>query len=129
MAGGIKVSTQVLTETAGKIRTINVNMDNKLADINANNNGVWGSASLVDVNADVVKLAIVIPQAKAEKPLLAVTLMAAAFSCLFTWVPVLNTVSSGLTIVICTVAAAVLCALLFPLPDQPSQDQREEAAV
>ena len=74
-------------------------------------------------------VAIVIPQAKAEKPLLAVTLMAAAFSCLFTWVPVLNTVSSGLTIVICTVAAAVLCALLFPLPDQPSQDQREEAAV
>lgn len=74
-------------------------------------------------------VAIVIPQAKAEKPLLAVTLMAAAFSCLFTWVPGLNTVSSGLTIVICTVAAAVLCALLFPLPEEPTHDQEKEAAV
>ena len=40
------------------------------------------------------------------------------FSCLFTWLPLLKLVSSGLAIVICTVAAAALCAWLFPICDE-----------
>lgn len=54
MAGGIKVSTQVLTETAGKIRTINANMDSKLANINEKMNGLqntWQSAAADDIRA------------------------------------------------------------------------------
>ncbi len=54
MAGGIKVSTQVLTETAGKIRSINANMDNKLADINAKMNALentWQSSASSDIRA------------------------------------------------------------------------------
>ena len=34
MADEIKVSTQVLLDTAEKVRTINTTMDGKLADIN-----------------------------------------------------------------------------------------------
>jgi len=66
-------------------------------------------------------VAIVVPQARREKPLLAVTLLAAALSCLFTWVPVLRNVSSGLSIVFCTVIAAAVCAFLFPLPEEPKE--------
>jgi predicted branched-subunit amino acid permease len=63
-------------------------------------------------------IAIVVPQAKAEKPMLICLVLALVFSCLFTWLPVLKTVSSGLAIVICTVAAAALCAWLFPIADE-----------
>ena len=63
-------------------------------------------------------IAIVVPPARKEKPMLAAMAMALVFSCLFTWVPVLKEVSAGLAIVICTVAAAALCAVLFPIPDE-----------
>ena len=63
-------------------------------------------------------IAIVVPPARKEKPMLAAMAMALVFSCLFTCVPVLKEVSAGLAIVICTVAAAALCAVLFPIPDE-----------
>ena len=34
MADGIQISTQVLLDTADKVRTINSTLDQKLADIN-----------------------------------------------------------------------------------------------
>ncbi len=63
-------------------------------------------------------IAIVVPQARQEKPMLICLILALVLSCMFTWLPVLNTVSSGLAIVICTVAAAALCAWLFPIMDE-----------
>ena len=63
-------------------------------------------------------IAIVVPQAKEDKPILSSVLLALVFSCLFTWVPGLNRVSGGLAIVICTVLAAALCAVLFPVDDE-----------
>ena len=66
-------------------------------------------------------IAIVVPQAKEEKPILASILLALVFSCLFTWVPYLNQISDGLAIVICTVAAASLCAVLFPVEEEVAQ--------
>ena len=63
-------------------------------------------------------IAIVVPQARQEKPMLVCLLLALVFSCLFTWLPMLQAVSSGLAIVICTVVAAALCAWLFPIPDE-----------
>jgi len=63
-------------------------------------------------------IAIVVPQAKQEKTILFSVLLALVFSCLFAWVPGLKQVSAGLAIVICTVAAASLCALLFPVGDE-----------
>ena len=59
-------------------------------------------------------IAIVVPQARQEKPMLFCMVLALVFSCLFAWVPGLKAVSGGLAIVICTVAAAALCAVLFP---------------
>jgi len=63
-------------------------------------------------------IAIVVPPAKEEKPVLAAVILALILSCLFAWVPGLNRVSAGIAIVICTVAAATLCAALFPIPEE-----------
>lgn len=40
MSDGIKVSTQVLRDTAAKVRTLNENMDSKLAEINKEMNNL-----------------------------------------------------------------------------------------
>ena len=63
-------------------------------------------------------IAIVVPQAKKDTPILISALLALVFSCLFTWVPGLKEVSGGLAIVICTVAAAAICAALVPVGDE-----------
>ena len=63
-------------------------------------------------------IAIVVPPAKQEKPVLAAVLLAMAFSTAFTLVPLLKQVSAGISIVICTVAAAAICAALFPIPEE-----------
>ncbi len=67
-------------------------------------------------------VAIVVPQAVESRPKRIAALLAAGLSCLFTWVPWLKTIDSGLAIVICTVVAAAVCAALFPI------DDREEAS-
>ncbi len=66
-------------------------------------------------------VAIVYPQAREEKSVLFVVAVACLLSCLFTWVPVMNSLSAGLAIVVCTVAAALLGALLFPLPEEENK--------
>lgn len=66
-------------------------------------------------------IAIVVPQARKEKPMLLSMLLALVFSCLFTWVPGLNRVSAGLAIVVCTVAAAAICAVVFPVEQEAAE--------
>ena len=54
MADEIKVSTQVLLDTAEKVRTINTTMDGKLADINKTMNDLestWRSDAPTDIRA------------------------------------------------------------------------------
>lgn len=68
-------------------------------------------------------IAIVIPPAKKERPVLAAVLIALVCSCLLDWVPVFEKVSAGIGIVICTVLAAEICAALFPI----SEEEAEEA--
>ena len=68
-------------------------------------------------------IAIVVPQAKREKAMLICLVLSMVFSCLFTWLPLLKQISSGLAIVICTVAAAAICAALFPIADEEVADQ------
>lgn len=68
-------------------------------------------------------IAIVIPPAKKERPVLAAVLIALVCSCLLDWVPVFEKVSAGIAIVICTVLAAGICAALFPI----SEEEAEEA--
>ena len=68
-------------------------------------------------------VAIVIPPARKEQPVFYTMMLALVFSCLFTWLPGLKHVSAGISIVICTVAAAAICAWRFPIAEE------EEAAV
>ena len=63
-------------------------------------------------------IAIVVPPAKKEREILASVVLALTFSSLFAWVPGLKTVSAGISIVICTVAAAAVCAWLFPVAEE-----------
>ncbi len=54
MADDIKVSTQVLLDTAEKVRTINATMDGKLSDINKTMNDLestWKSDAATDIRA------------------------------------------------------------------------------
>ena len=66
-------------------------------------------------------IAIVVPQAREEKPVLFAVLLALVFSCLFAWIPGLKEISGGLSIVLCTVGAAALCALFFPVEGEVAQ--------
>ena len=59
----------------------------------------------------------------ADKQKRLVVVLALVCSSLFAWVPGLNRISAGLAIVICTVAAAAICAVVFPVAE------REEAPV
>ena len=68
-------------------------------------------------------IAIVVPPAKTDKKILVSVILALCFSSAFTWLPVLKTVSAGLAIVICTVAAAGICAAVLPI------EEEAEAAV
>ena len=66
-------------------------------------------------------IAIVVPPAKEEKKILITVILALIFSSLFTWVPMLQQVSAGISIVICTVAAAAICAALFPIKEEEAE--------
>ena len=68
-------------------------------------------------------IAIVVPPAKKEKEIFLAVIFSVVLSCLFAWLPALKQVSAGISIVICTVAAAALCAALFPIREE------EEAEV
>lgn len=66
-------------------------------------------------------IAIVIPPAKKEKEIFWAMVIALVFSSLFAWVPVLRQVSAGISIVIITVAAAALCAVMFPIAEEEEE--------
>ena len=69
-------------------------------------------------------IAIVVPVAKESRPTALCALSAIIFSCLFKYIPVLNTVPSGFVIIICAVVASVLFALLFPIPQENEVPER-----
>ena len=63
-------------------------------------------------------IAIVVPPAKQEKPVLIAVILALICSCLFAWLPALQGVSAGISIVLCTVLAAAAAAFFFPIPEE-----------
>lgn len=67
-------------------------------------------------------LAIIAPMARRSVAVLSVVGVAVALHVAFYYIPGLNTISSGLSISICAIVAAVFGALVFPVED------REEAA-
>lgn len=62
-------------------------------------------------------VAIVVPVAKKERPVLAVVALAMILSCLFTWLPGLKEVSSGIAVSLCAIAAAAIGAAVFPVKE------------
>ena len=66
-------------------------------------------------------IAIVIPPCRTSKAVLTVVLTAVATSCLFYYVPGLNNVSSGWSIIICGILSSAVGAVFFPI--HPSNEQ------
>lgn len=63
-------------------------------------------------------VAIVVPAAKADWRIFIAALLAMALSCCLAWIPALARISQGLAIVVCTVAAAAVCAAAFPVDEE-----------
>ena len=63
-------------------------------------------------------VAIVIPEMKKVKAVVYVVALALVISCMFTYLPVLKHVSSGIAVSICAVTAAAVGALAFPRPQE-----------
>lgn len=60
-------------------------------------------------------IAIIIPPAKRYRPILKVIMISVIISCILRFTPVLNKLSGGFIIIICTVVASALGAKLFPI--------------
>lgn len=63
-------------------------------------------------------VAIVVPEMKKSRPVVLVVILAILLSCIFYYVPFLSTISSGITITVVAVAAAVIASLLFPVMEE-----------
>lgn len=66
-------------------------------------------------------IAIVVPQARQEKPVFLSISIALVCSCLFAWVPGLNQISPGLAIIASTIMAATICAIVFPVKEEDTE--------
>ena len=66
-------------------------------------------------------IAIVLPPATQSKGVLACAVISAAISCLITYLPALSFISGGFAIIICALAAGIICAILFPVDDEEDE--------
>ena len=71
-------------------------------------------------------IAIVTPVAKENKHTLICVAIAVTLSCLFRFVPLLSKVQSGFVIIICSVTASVIAALLFPIENKNKEETGDE---
>lgn len=63
-------------------------------------------------------IAIVVPAARKVRPVLIVAVLAALLSSVLYYVPAFSEISTGTSIIICTVAASAAGALLFPVHEE-----------
>ncbi len=63
-------------------------------------------------------VAIVVPASKKSKTVALVAIIAVTLSSCFKWIPGLNTVSGGFSVIICGVVAATVGALVRPVEDE-----------
>lgn len=70
-------------------------------------------------------IAIVIPPCRTSKAVATVVLSAIAMSCIFYYVPVLNSLSSGWSIIICGIASSLIGAVFFPI--KPESTEKSDA--
>lgn len=67
-------------------------------------------------------IAIFVPAARKAVGVLIVVITAVAISCCLKYIPLFNGVSQGFSIIICTIIASVLGALLFPIKVSEEED-------
>lgn len=63
-------------------------------------------------------IAIIVPPAKKNPAIFKVVVISILLSCIFKWIPVLNQVSSGFVIIICTIISASIGAVFFPVKEE-----------
>lgn len=63
-------------------------------------------------------VAIVVPEMKKSRPVLIVVVLAMLLSCAFHYIPFLSSISSGITITIVAIGAAVVGTILFPVDEE-----------
>lgn len=66
-------------------------------------------------------IAIVIPEAKKKKSVLFVSIISVVLSCLFYYVPGFNQVSKGITIIVCTIVAALVGTFAWPIEEKAAE--------
>ena len=71
-------------------------------------------------------VAIVVPVMKKEKAVVIVVIIAAALSTIFTYIPILNKVSVGISISICAIVAAAVMAIVAPVSDDEAEMENSE---
>ena len=68
-------------------------------------------------------IAIVIPGATKIRPVLWVVILAAFFSCVIYYIPLFSGISTGMSIIICTILASVIGSILFPISQEPTEKE------
>lgn len=67
-------------------------------------------------------IAVVVPEVKKSRPTAACVAIAVGLSCLFYYVPGLNAIPSGFTIIVCAVAASAIMAVAAPICEEVEKD-------
>lgn len=63
-------------------------------------------------------IAIVLPVARQERPVALCVLIAVTMSCAFDWIPLLQRIPGGFTVILCAVTASAIMAFLAPIPEE-----------
>lgn len=72
-------------------------------------------------------VAIVVPEMKKARPVIIIVIIAAILSSCFTYIPVLNKVSAGISVSICAIVSAVIGAVFFPISGEESTSEKSES--
>ncbi len=68
-------------------------------------------------------VAIVVPAVKKSKPVMVVVAVAAILSCVLYYVPIFKWISKGIGVIICTIVAATVGAVLFPVKNTARENK------
>ena len=80
------------------------------------------AASVMSLAIYGMFVAIVVPEMKKSRAVVFVVLLALVLSCMFYYVPFLSRISSGITITVVAIVAAVIGSLLFPVADDTDKE-------
>lgn len=68
-------------------------------------------------------IAIIVPPMKEDKPIIVAVIASIILSCCFFYLPYLMDIPTGITISICAVVSALICAFIFPVKEEKENGQ------